>query len=127
MIIADTHAWLWWLLDRRRLSRRAGEAFRKHDVAISSVTLYEVTQLAERQRIRLDGSTREWLRTAVMSSRTAVLSIDADVAMLAGSLPRDISRDPIDRLIVASAIHHRSPVITADRKINAAGVVETIW
>jgi PIN domain nuclease of toxin-antitoxin system len=39
----------------------------------------------------------------------------------------DPIRDPADRLIVATALHHGIPLVTTDAKIRAARVVETIW
>ena len=43
--------------------------------------------------------------------------------MLAATFPSD----PGDRLITATAIVLRCPLVTADEKIRAAKVVETIW
>jgi PIN domain nuclease of toxin-antitoxin system len=36
-------------------------------------------------------------------------------------------RDPVDLIIMATAVHHGVPLITKDNRIRAAGVVETIW
>jgi PIN domain nuclease of toxin-antitoxin system len=35
--------------------------------------------------------------------------------------------DPIDRIIVATALHHHAPLVTKDQKIVAAALVETLW
>ena len=127
MIVADTHAWLWWLMARTRLSARASDALHHDSVAISPITLYESAQLISRGRIEVDSPTDEWLRSAVRTSKTTVIAIDTDLALRAADLSRDVARDPADRLIVATALHLHAPLVTADRKIHAAGVVETIW
>jgi PIN domain nuclease of toxin-antitoxin system len=54
-----------------------------------------------------------------------VLAITPDIAATAAALP--IHGDPADRLIVATAIVHRAPLVTKDQRIRAAGVVETLW
>ena len=45
------------------------------------------------------------------------------------SSPRDLPmlKDPFDRMITATALRLRVPLITADRAIAEAGVVRVIW
>lgn len=60
-----------------------------------------------------------------MKIKADPLDIDADDAILAGSL-RWAHRDPFDRMLVAQAIRHNLPVVTSDSVIIDAGVVPTI-
>jgi hypothetical protein len=78
-------------------------------------------------RIQLDGPTLAWLIEAVASSDTTVLDLSMEIAVLAGTLQSDRVRDPADRIIVATAMHHRLPLVTKDGDIRAAALVETIW
>ena len=50
-----------------------------------------------------------------------------EIAVLAGSFSRELVGDPADRIIVATALHHRLPLVTKDEQIQRAGVVKTIW
>ncbi|WP_433504791.1 hypothetical protein ACQP04_35455 [Pseudonocardia halophobica] len=43
------------------------------------------------------------------------------------SFPLTVLPDLWDRMITATALHLRVPVVTEDRAITAAGGVETIW
>jgi PIN domain nuclease of toxin-antitoxin system len=39
----------------------------------------------------------------------------------------DVIRDPADRLIVATALDRRIPLVTKDERIRGSGLVATIW
>jgi PIN domain nuclease of toxin-antitoxin system len=54
------------------------------------------------------------------------LPLTIEVAATAATLPDPI-RDPVDRLIVATALHQGVPLVTKDHKIITADVVRTIW
>jgi len=56
-----------------------------------------------------------------------LLPLTPDIAATAAMLPRDVGRDPADRLIVATAIEYGVPLVTKDDLIRRANVVETIW
>ncbi|HVR40209.1 MAG TPA: PIN domain-containing protein [Thermoanaerobaculia bacterium] len=50
-----------------------------------------------------------------------------EIAARAGTLDSPGVRDPSDRIIVATAIEFRVPLVTKDARIREAGIVETIW
>ena len=127
MIVADTHAWLWWLSDRTLLSPAAREALDGDAVAVSPMTFWECAILAERNRIVLDAPPLTWISQALARSRTVVAELSVEVAVLAATLRTDLVRDPADRIIVATALHHRVPLVTKDGKITASSLVPTIW
>jgi PIN domain nuclease of toxin-antitoxin system len=127
VIVADTHAWLWWLTEREVLSSRALEALNNDVVAISPVTFVEVATLARKQRITLHKPIVEWLQDSLERSSTQVVELTLSIGALAGSLETELVRDPADRVIIATALHAQVPLVTKDHKIIAAGVVATIW
>jgi PIN domain nuclease of toxin-antitoxin system len=127
LIVADTHVWLWWLSTGEFLSRDAMNRLNLDQVGVSPASFYEIATAVARGRILLDRSCHLWIQQAVSRSQSTILPLTMEIAITAGELPRDILRDPIDRIIVATALHHRAPLITKDEKIRAAGVVETIW
>lgn len=127
MIVADTHAWLWWLSTKDRLSRRAVDALSDTDVAISPLTFWEVATLAKRGRISLREPPLDWIHKSLAASRTIVLPVSTDIAVGAAMLPRNIVGDPVDRIIIATALQYRVALVTKDHKIHDAGIVETIW
>lgn len=126
MIVIDTHALLWWVGGKPELSVRAREVLDNRPIGIAAITCFEIAQLTERGRFELSREVTDWLEDVVALPQVAVMPLTMDVAITAGKL-RDPLRDPIDRIIVATALHLGVPLVTKDRKIIDSGVVPTIW
>ena len=125
MTVADTHAIVWWILSPSRLSLAARAAF-DDQVHLSVISCFEITNLARRGRITLPRPAVQWLDAVFHLPNVTLAPITLDIAVAAGALGDPI-RDPADRLITATALDLRVPLITADANSHAAGVVETIW
>ena len=54
------------------------------------------------------------------------LPVTADIAAKAADLP-EIHLDPFDRLIIATAMHHHAPIVTADTTIPSYPGIRVIW
>lgn len=131
MTLVDTHALAWWLAGSSRLSPAARRAIAREQaaggLAVASVTLMELAQLAARGEIRTGRTPVDWLRQVVVQARVAVREVTPDIAAMAAFLPPAFPADPFDRLITATAIVEKAPLVTADRRIQDSGVVRTIW
>lgn len=127
MIVADTHALIWWINEPRNLSARAREAIDASPlIGVSSITCFEVARLAARNRITIDVGAMDWLQNVLALDRITLLPVSVDIAVEAGYLP-DSVRDPADRIIVATARHHGVPLVTKDGRIAASQLVPTVW
>lgn len=119
MIVLDTHALLW--MDCNDVSlgvqarRQIEDAWRMDGVAVSAISFWEVAMLAQRGRVVLPVAVEIW-RADLLQAGVQEISIDGRIALLAASL-QNLHRDPADRFIVATAIHHRASLVTADSKI----------
>ena len=130
MLMIDTHVAVWLSEESNRLSqkakasiadaRRAGES-----LAVSSATLLELAGLARRQRIAIDLTILEFLEE--IERRFAVLPITPRAAAETAALPSNFPKDPVDRIIAATAIVEGLSLVTADIAIRRSGAVPTIW
>lgn len=128
MIVLDTHAWIWWRSDPRRLSANARQVIADADrLGLSSVSVWELGTLVRRGRISLDREVRHWVRQAVADPRVDVLPPDADVALAAALLDDAFPGDPADRVIYATARHLDAPLLSRDERIARFDPARLVW
>jgi PIN domain nuclease of toxin-antitoxin system len=131
-IICDTHIPLFWANDPSRLSSSATAALDKGrqdgQLAIADISLWELALLHERGRLRLPGDVPPvvYISRLLRALSLHVLPITAEIAVLSRSSIFQHG-DPADRLIAATAIHGRWPLITADEKLRALPELHCIW
>jgi len=110
------------------LSRTARAACETADVlGVPAITCWEIALLAARGRLLDQVDIRSWLIDAFAVKPNQLLPLTPEIAALAAKLPPEVGRDPADRLIVATALHAGTPLVTKDGRIREANVVETIW
>jgi len=130
LILLDTHVVAWLAFDQTQLSRNAraaiNDAREKGDgLAISDITLLELTMLSTKGRIRHDISLESLLRE--IEERFIVLPISGRVCVRALALPPTYPKDPADRIIGATALVEGMSLLTADREIRRSRALHTIW
>ena len=129
-LLLDTHVLLRWLNDSGRLSASQQEALsrggEKSPLLVSDISLWEVAMLHNLDRIRLAMPLREWLSKAVAPPRVRTQGISPAIATEVAALPDSFQRDPADRIIVATARVLGATLLTQDRRIVDAGLVDTL-
>lgn len=127
MIVIDTHVLLWWANSPHLLSKAADEAVTNADVvAVSAMTAWEIAVLHRRHRIEMPAAPLPWIRDLEERRNLRILPVVIEIATLAASV-HEILRDPMDSLIVATALTYGIPLVTKDERIQRSGVVATIW
>lgn len=130
MILVDTHVVVWLAFDQDQISRKARVAIndaRKNadGLAISDITLLELATLVSKGRIRLNISLESFLQE--VESRFVVLPITGRACARAIGFPATYPKDPVDRIIGATALVEGLSLLTADREIRRSRAVQTIW
>lgn len=127
--LLDVRAWLWAQLEPERLSPRAAALIDDPGqvACLSAITLHQVVGLAEQGRLRLELPVGEWIRTSLSRRPMSILPVTAEIALEAGQLAGLAPSDPFDRFVVATALAHRIPLVTADSTITRAGLVQVVW
>jgi PIN domain nuclease of toxin-antitoxin system len=131
MILVDTCVVIWLAGEEsaRHLSTNAVAAItvaRALDgVAISDITLYELAWLVTNKRTPISTPLQEFL--AKIESLFIVLPIDSSISRISIELPSSYPKDPMDRIIGATALAHGIPLVTKDRLIRKSKAVPVIW
>jgi PIN domain nuclease of toxin-antitoxin system len=128
VIVLDTHAWIWWATDDRRLpvgARRRIEAASR--VGVCAISVWEVAMLVERGRLKLDRDVLDWALAALDLPKAELLELTPAIAVRSARPGDGFHGDPADRIIVATALEHRAPLVTRDERIHRHGAVEVVW
>jgi len=130
VILVDTHVIVWLAFDQAQLSKNAKAAINDarrsgEGLAISDITLLELTTLSNKGRIRLDISLESFL--SEVEARFVVLPISGRACVRMLGLPAGYPKDPADRIIGATALVEGLALVTADREIRRSRALRTIW
>ena len=123
-LLLDTHAFLWWLADSRKLKHDARSAIAEGSalVHVSAATIWEI---AIKTRLgKVDPGTKQ-LDQEIAANRFSELRISARHALGAGNLPLHHD-DPFHRLLIAQAQLEDLTIVTHDRAF-AAYKIDILW
>jgi PIN domain nuclease of toxin-antitoxin system len=126
-ILLDTHAFLWWITDDRRLSPRAREVISndENELFVSATTGWEIAIKVRIGRLELPDDPERFVPEQLRINTFKPLSVGMDHALHVSILP-DHHRDPFDRMLIAQAQVEGMPIVSADPNIEKYQV-EVIW
>ena len=115
-LLLDTHVFLWWCADNRRLAAIERQAIRDgaNDVFLSAASVWEMAIKETLGRLQLP----EPASAAVTRLGIASLPVTFEHAEATVALP-PLHRDPFDRLLVAQAKVEGLTLVTRDPAIRA--------
>lgn len=113
-LLLDTHIFIWWLKDDKRLSKKARELIKAgQQIYISSASIWEAAIKIQIGKLDVDINK---LVKAIDSEGFVELPITATHAAFVTKLP-DYHRDPFDRMLIAQAICEPLHFLTVDENI----------
>jgi PIN domain nuclease of toxin-antitoxin system len=98
-------------------------------VFVSAITAWEMAMLLARGRIRETKSAERWYDDFKREAQIEEQPVTANIFIASCSLPQLLHKDPIDRILIATAREQNLTIITRDRAIlsyGAAGHVRTL-
>lgn len=119
MLLLDTNALIWIAEEAEKLGPgargRVEQALDDDLVAVSSFSFWEVALLASKRRLALPRGARDF-RAATLAMGIEEILVDGEIGIGAVVLA-DLPADPVDRIIVATALAHDATLITADERL----------
>ena len=128
-IVLDTHAWIWWVADPKRLSVPVAEAIGAAEtIGVSAISCWEVAMLVGKGRIAIDRPIERWIRQALARPGVQALPLGPQVATAAGMLDSaEFPGGPADRFLYATARASGSTLLTRDRALRDYDPRGTLW
>lgn len=131
MILLDTHAWVWFISNPEKLSKKAEKSIKKatkeNEILISSISAWEVALLVSKKRLELTMDVSAWISSSEKLSFIRFIPIDNGIAVRSVYLPQPLHNDPADRIIISTSMKYGAPIITMDEKILNFPHVQSIW
>jgi PIN domain nuclease of toxin-antitoxin system len=129
--LLDTHAWVWWVTEDRRLSRTALRAIDKAQASdalwLSMISVWEVAKKTEKRQLVLDRPLDDWFDLATTRGGLHLAELTRPILTESCRLPAPFHGDPADQIIVATARDRDAVVVTKDKLIRDYTPVRTIW
>lgn len=119
---------LWLVADQKKLSAKARDYLQENTsrLSVSSISAFEIAIKHRRGALKLPFQPMKWFVEVLDFHGIQEIFVDAKVAILSVELP-SLHNDPCDRIIVATAMEMKAPVLTPDALIRAYSGVEVVW
>ena len=130
-VVADTHAIIWYLLNPSKLSPDALAAFdqatQNQDlIFLPSISLIEIVYLVEKGRLSQEALPRLFAILEAPAAPLVLEPLNLKIIQTLRQIPFAVVPEMPDRIIAATALYLKLPLITRDPEIRAANI-ETIW
>jgi PIN domain nuclease of toxin-antitoxin system len=126
-LLLDTHAFLWWVEDAPRLTKRARAAIGKPDQVcfVSVASCWEMAIKVSLGKLTVESSLGRFVAAQMAANGFQPLAITLSHVARVAALPFH-HRDPFDRLLVAQAIDEDLSIVSADPVFQKYGV-HRVW
>jgi PIN domain nuclease of toxin-antitoxin system len=124
-LLLDTQAFLWWVTDDRRLSKRAARAIAGTECLLSVASCWEMAIKTSLGKLSLAGSVDRFVQEQLEVNGFHLLAISLEHIGGVAALPFH-HRDPFDRLLAAQALAEDLSVVSADPMFRRYGVTR-VW
>jgi len=94
---------------------------------VSPLSCFELSLAVARGRIALDRELAVWVRQALAMEGVAIVDLKPAAAVTAATLGAEFPKDPVDRMLYATAAELGVPLVTKDRRLREADPERTVW
>ena|SRR3990167_6866577 len=116
-IVIDTCTWIWLVSGNPRLAK-SPNVFKDRPLLLSPISVWELALLVKKGRIELSQSVKQWVHKALVEpAQISLAPLIPDIAIASCHLKNYNHSDPADRIIIATALHHKTALVTGDQHI----------
>ena len=129
--LLDTHTWIWWNMNPKKLSQRVkaliGKAEMYDEILLSAISPWEFSKLLEKKKVGISCDPEDWINTALDMPKLRLVPLSPVLSYRSTVLPQTFHNDPADQIIVATAREENATVLTKDEKILSYENVRSFW
>ena len=125
--LLDTHAFLWFVLDDKRISTTAKSIIKdsKNEIFFSAASAWEIAIKMKLNRLRIKGNLEPFIIEQLSTNNIVPLTITIYHSLYIEQLPQ-IHKDPFDRIIIAQSIVENLQLISTDKNIRKYNI-KVVW
>ena len=124
-LLLDTQAFLWWVADDPRLSKRAARAIAESECLLSMASCWEMAIKTSLGKLTLPGPLQRFVQEQLEVNGFILLAVSLEHAGGVATLPFH-HHDPFDRLLAAQARAEELSIVSADPMFPKYGV-KRVW
>jgi PIN domain nuclease of toxin-antitoxin system len=126
-VLLDTHALIWAVRDRSKLSERAFDAIVDPDnsTIVSAVSAWEIALKRRLGKLEFDGDFLAHFDTRVRDLGFEPIGLTS-THMIRGAEIEALHKDPFDRMLSGQALSEGLTIVSTDRAFKALGV-PVLW
>ena len=116
--LLDTHAFLWFVLDDKRISTKAKSIIKdsKNEIYFSAASAWEIAIKTKLDRLKIKGDLESFIIEQLSTNNFVPLSITISHSLYTERLPQ-FHKDPFDRIIIAQSKIENMSLISKDKNI----------
>lgn len=124
-ILLDTHVLYWLMNDEKALSKSFKKSFETisetQKVLVSTLSIWELGMLEQKEKIEFGIDLLDWVNTSLEIPGIELCPLTPRIAVQSSRLPWEIHGDPVDRILIATAMEENAVLVTCDKKILECG------
>ena len=126
-LLLDTHAFLWWVEDAPKLSKKARQVMANpgNECFLSLVSCWEMAIKLSLGKLKLAGKLERFIPEQLATNGFRQLEIEFRHVARVATLPFH-NRDPFDRLLASQAKEEKLVIVSADAVFQQYGI-KCIW
>ncbi len=116
--LLDTHTFLWFVLDDKRISTKAKSIIKdsKNEIYFSAASAWEIAIKTKLDRLKIKGDLESFIIEQLSTNSFVPLSITISHSLYTERLPQ-FHKDPFDRIIIAQSKVEKLSLISKDKNI----------